>query len=102
MGETNPRTQDEAMTTKEHLHLLVDALSEDEASDLLRYTEEHAGASHTCPHCGRTEHVLNEETERALRDAEAKVGLIRHRSVSDLFTKLGLARTGIYEDLSGR
>lgn len=78
------------MTTKERLHLLVDALSDDEASDLLHYAEEHAGGSYECPHCGAPEHQLNEETERALRDADAGVGITRHGSASSLFESLGL------------
>jgi uncharacterized protein (UPF0212 family) len=78
------------MTTKERLHILVDALNEDEASDLLHYAEVHAGGSYQCPHCGASEHPLNEETERALRDADAGVGITRHGDASSLFKSLGL------------
>ena len=78
------------MTTKERLHLLVDALNEDEASDLLHYAEEHAGGSYVCPHCGESDHVPNAETEQALRDAEAGVGITRHSNPSELFKALGL------------
>ncbi|HEX6371553.1 MAG TPA: hypothetical protein VF006_21720 [Longimicrobium sp.] len=78
------------MTTKERLHLLVDALSEDEASNLLHFVEEHTGGSYLCPHCGEPGHVPNEETERALRDAEAGIGISRHTDASSFFARLGL------------
>jgi len=78
------------MTTKERLHLLVDALSEDEASDLLHFAEEHTGGLYECPHCGQSEHVLNEETERALRDADAGIGVTRYPDASSFFARLGL------------
>jgi hypothetical protein len=78
------------MTTKERLYVLVDALSEDEASDLLHFAEEHAGASYECPHCGESGHVPNEETGRALRDAEAGIGISRHDDASGFFARPGL------------
>lgn len=78
------------MTTKERLHVLVDALSEAEAAELLHYAEQHTGGTYVCPHCGKSEHVLNEETERALRDADAGVGVTRHRNPSELFENLGI------------
>lgn len=78
------------MTTKERLHVLVDALSEDEATDLLHFAEEHAGGSYLCPDCGEPRHIPNEETERALRDAEAGIGVSRHADASSFFAKLGL------------
>lgn len=90
------------MTTKERLHLIVDALSEDEASDLLRFAEEHAGGSYLCPDCGEPGHVFNEETERALREADAGLGVTRHPNPSSLFTRLGLVRTDTDTDFFGR
>jgi hypothetical protein len=78
------------MTTKERLHLLIDGLSEDEASELLHFAEEHTGAAYLCPYCGNSEHILNEETQRALTDAEAGVGVTKHRDASSFFAKLGL------------
>jgi hypothetical protein len=78
------------MTTKERLHLLVDALNDEEASDLLHFAEEHTGGSYECPHCGEAGHVLNEETERALSDAEAGIGVSHHADASSFFARLGL------------
>ena len=78
------------MTTKERLHLLVDALSETEAAELLHYAEEHTGGTYVCPLCGKSEHVPNEETERALREADTGVGITRSRDASELFEKLGI------------
>ena len=78
------------MTTKERLHLLIEALSDDEAAELLHFAEEHTGGTYVCPHCGESEHGPNAETERALRDAEAGVGLTRHGSASELFDRLGI------------
>lgn len=78
------------MTTKERLHLLIDGLSEDEASELLHFAEEHTGAAYACPHCGNSEHSPNEETERALADAESGVGVTKHGDASSFFARLGL------------
>lgn len=78
------------MTTRERLHVLVDSLTDSEVAELLHFAEEHAGGSYVCPHCGALEHVPNEETEQALRDSEAGVGVTRHANASELFKSLGL------------
>lgn len=77
------------MTTKERLHLLVDALSEDEASDLLHYAEEHAGGSYACPIAVRRS-TCRTKRPRALRDAESGAGVTRHGDAASFFEKLGL------------
>ncbi|MGI9182592.1 MAG: hypothetical protein ACR2H9_19110 [Longimicrobiaceae bacterium] len=78
------------MDVKERLHRLIDALPEEKAAEaehMLRLLHEEDD-EYICPHCGTSEHVLNDETMQALKESRAGIGLTRADDLEELFRKL--------------
>ena len=78
------------MDVKERLHRLIDELPEEKAAQAEHVLRLLHGEDddYICPHCGKSEHVLNEETMQALRESRAGISLTRADDLEDLLRKL--------------